>query len=54
VPGVKSFERDATAIAIDRCQFFVLSREFIISLKKTFGKEIKEMESLAKKRKMQH
>ena len=54
VPGQKILERDATAVANNPCQFFVLARDFLMGLKRTFGKEIKEMESLARKRRMQH
>ena len=50
MPGQKILERDFTAVADDPCQFFVLARDFIMGLKRTFGREIKEMESLAKRR----
>ena len=54
VPGQRNHERDSTAVADVQCQFFVLARDFLMGLKRTFGKEIKEMESLARKRRKQH
>ena len=41
VPGLKHCERDSTAIASSKeSHFFVLSREILLSLRRTFGKEI--------------
>ena len=45
--GDRRYERDATAVAQSECHFFVLSRDIIQSLKRTFFNEIKEMEELA-------
>jgi len=47
-------ERDSTAIAECESHFFVLSREVIIQLRKTFPAEILQMSELAKKRKLRH
>ena len=47
-------ERDSTAIACQECHLFVLSREFIFTLKKTHEVEISEMQELAKKRRAKH
>ena len=44
VPGLRFFERDSTAIASAECQFFVLQREFLVRLRRTFGREIQQME----------
>lgn len=54
VSGAKILERDATAVADEKCQFFVVQRDFILSLKRLFGKEIKGMEQLARKRRHRH
>ena len=54
VPGLRFFERDSTAIAAIECQFFVLQREFLMRLRRTFGREILQMEEQAKRRKYNH
>lgn len=54
LPGLRHFERDSTAVAEEECQFFVLSREVLMSLKRTFAREVQEMEELATKRKRNH
>jgi len=55
VPGLKFFERDSTAVAASEVNLFVLSRDIIMNvLKRTYAKEIKQMEQLAKRRKACH
>ena len=54
VPGLRFFERDSTATASVECQFFVLQREFLMRLRRTFGREILQMEEQAKRRKFNH
>ena len=54
IPGQKTYERDSTAVADLNCQLYILSKDFIMSLKRTFGREIKEMEHLAVSRKKWH
>ena len=39
----KQLERDSTAIAVEECQFMVLTREVIMSLKRTFETEVVEI-----------
>ena len=51
----KQFIRDSTAIAATKeCHFFILPHSVIQNLRRTFGKEIKQMERLAMKRKENH
>ena len=55
IPGVRNNTRDSTAIAAAKeCHLFVLSKEVINSLRKQFGKEIRDMEKLAVFRRRKH
>ena len=55
IPGLKVFERDSMAVAVSEVNLFVLQRNIIVNtLKKQFGKEIKQMEDIAKIRKAKH
>ena len=52
--GLRVFERDSTAVAATECQFFVLSRVMLHSLRLSFGREIQQMQDLALRRKQRH